>query len=409
MAPLTETVEQFITIHYQSAIYCIAIGALICLLLLYWLRWRDYLLPFLLNRRQAETQTAASAGLPKLSVVVPVNDQDDLLEQQLPQWLEQRYPDFEVIVVDEVSSGSTKDLVERFRLRYPALRYTFIPASATDICRRKLAITLGIRAARSEWAVITTVGAVPQSPLWLERLAASMDRECDIVIGYANYADDGTPLAARAILERLKMQLRCFRAALDGNAMGGDEANFCIRKSAFLAHRGYADNLQVSFGESHLLIDSMAQSCQVRLAVAPGAAVREELPVRRVWEGARVYYREILHHASRHSRRYLRREGLASLAGYLLLAFSAAYLAVRILRLCSGEPVSAYSYMADGWMLLLLLTYGLLPATLLRKTTRLLGERNFGLQLPLQELAQPFDNLMLKIRRRQCRKDFTSK
>ena len=400
METILVKIEQFVSVNYQSVIYLLLVIGGICLLSLYYLRWRDYYLPYRMTKK---SKADGQQSQPKLSVVVPSNNQAELLAARLPQLLEQDYPDFEIIVIDEASTDETRELVEHLQLRSRNLRYTFVPASATDICRRKLAITLGIRAARSEWVVVTTPSAQPVSDQWLSRLASGISDHADVVVGYANYEDDGSRYAKRAIYERLHVLLRCFRSAEGYGGIGGDECNFCVRKSAFLDHKGYADNLKISYGESHLLIDSLSTALNVSVVVDSAAKVTEDLPPYEVWKNIRYCYREILRNSSRCAHYYLWREGLSTMFLYLFLVVELFYLGFRYLQIQLYHDFSTYSFLGDGVMFLFLLVYIFLPIWMLRKTTKVLGERTFGMSLIGYLFLQPFVNWLLKIKsKRYC-------
>ena len=90
---------------------------------------------------------------PGFSVIIATSDQEELLAKHLPYLLKQDYPDFEVIVVDDNSKDDTKELLERLSQQYPNLYMTHTSDSIRYISHKKLALTLGIKAAKKEWVV----------------------------------------------------------------------------------------------------------------------------------------------------------------------------------------------------------------------------------------------------------------
>ena len=407
MSSDTELIESFFIANYISILYIIPIIVLLCGAMLYFFRWSDYMLPLrIMKRKQAEAQQNQDKEWPKLSVIVPANEQAALLAENLPKILDQVYPDFEVIVVDEASTDETAELIKQLQLKYRNLRRTFIPFTATDICKRKLSITLGVRAARSEWAIITTASSSPVSRLWLQKLAEEIDENVDIILGYGNYVDEQSAYSQRAIFERMWTQLRCFSAAEKGTAIGGDETCFCIRKSSFLAHKGYADKLQNDFGESHLLIQTLAKKGNTRLALSPEAKMIEELPLELLWQNIQIYYRETLKYSTLRTKMYLKREGIASLIVYLLAITFSTYLMLRCFQtftLCDYNLKMLY---IDAVMLVFLATFVFLPVTMLRKCTKVLNEPKYGWTFIHYILTRPFSNLALKIQRWKLQREF---
>ena len=81
-----------------------------------------------------------------ISVVIISHDNAPELEKHLPAFLSQKYDaDYQVIVVADKSDSETDDVIKRFS-NDPHLYATFMPLSSRYISRKKLAITLGIKA-----------------------------------------------------------------------------------------------------------------------------------------------------------------------------------------------------------------------------------------------------------------------
>ena len=107
---------------------------------------------------------------PGMSVIITTSDQEEMLAKNLPRILEQDYPDFEVIVVDDNSKDDTKELLERLAEKYPNLYMTHTSDSIRYISHKKLSLTLGIKAAKKEWMVFTEPNCYTTSRQWLSRI-----------------------------------------------------------------------------------------------------------------------------------------------------------------------------------------------------------------------------------------------
>ena len=407
MNPFTLSIEQIIAEYYVSILYILPIIVLLCGIFLYIFRWRDYILPLCIAKRE-HVDEEKHMDFPRLSVIVPANEQAALLADNLPKLLEQDYPKFEVIVVDEASTDETEEVIKQLQLRYRNLRRTFVPATA-DICRRKLSITLGVRASRSEWSVVTSASAVPASSQWLRRIAEAIDENTDIILGYGSFVDDGSSYARKAMFDRLWKQLRCYRSAENGAAIGGDEINFCIRKSAFLDQKGYAENLQNDFGESHLLIQKLSRAGNTKVVVHPDATMKEELPLELVWNNMQLYYRETIRQSSRRMHTYLLREGLSTFLLALVIVCVLLYTTLRGVQLLHLHDYEITYVYIDFAILLFVAAIVVIPTLLFSRCTKLLNESNLGWLLIRHALGGPFSNLSLKYRRWVIRKDFVRK
>ena len=118
----------------------------------------------------------ASDKRPGMSVIITAADQEEMLAKHLPHILEQEYPDFEVIVVDDNSKDDTKELLERLCRQYPNLYMTHTSDSIRYVSHKKLALTLGIKAAKKEWLVFTEANCYPTTSQWLLEIIRRVQR-----------------------------------------------------------------------------------------------------------------------------------------------------------------------------------------------------------------------------------------
>ena len=128
---------------------------------------------------------------PRFSVVMTVYDNGRELEQTLPAYLEQDYePGYEVIVVDESSTDDTDDVLTLLKAKYPHLYTTFLPKPDRNVTRQRLALTLGVKAAKSDWLVFTDIHTLPPSDQWLKELAQfAGDSQTALLLGYIQRKD----------------------------------------------------------------------------------------------------------------------------------------------------------------------------------------------------------------------------
>ena len=112
-------------------------------------------------------------SLPPLTLLVTVQQkQAHMLRRHLPQLLSQDYEGgYEVVVVGEKSDSDTEDILNSYADN-PLLYATYVPDSSRYMSRKKLAITLGVKAAHNEWIVMTDAYCSPSGDHWLQALAS---------------------------------------------------------------------------------------------------------------------------------------------------------------------------------------------------------------------------------------------
>lgn len=396
----------------------------VAILMVYILRWRAYPLfrKFITDPEEnAPGQgvqhvtphnicAAREARFPAVSIVVPARNQADRLEKLLPALFTQDYPEaFEVIVVDQKSTDDTPLLLKRQEQTYPHLRHSYVPATSRHIELRKLAVTLGIKAAYNEWVIVVNPDTIPASAQWLREYAAFLKPEYDFVEAYFNYDDNYSCIARRAIVERLRRFCFRLRAFRNGRVIGCEPANYAVRKEWFITQKGFADSLTLPFGEEYIFATRHADPARCRFLCSESTKLLEELPSRRELKAQRVRNAEVTRLLRHDTRRYRWQESLASSFLFLALLSNLLYAACLYPRIEAALPYGYFFLCTDIMSLLCWLLLFTLPALLLRKSAAVAGE-HFFLFYPLWfEIMQPFRNVLVGLSRRFRHTDFRRK
>lgn len=120
---------------------------------------------------------------PRLTLLVICHEIPAALKRSLPSLLSQDYPNYEVVVVNVTSSEAVNNVVEEQVKQYDNIRSTFISSGNQIDDIQRFSLMLGLRAARTEWIVVTMPGAVPASEEWLKRMVRHASDNADLVIG----------------------------------------------------------------------------------------------------------------------------------------------------------------------------------------------------------------------------------
>ena len=115
-----------------------------------------------------------------ISIIIVVHNEAAHLEENLPQFLHiAQEAGAQVIVVDDMSSDDTPDVLQRLLLEHSNLYTTFLPKSVVpNPSRIRLALSIGIKAAKGQYLVFGDINRPPVSPVWLTGLA---DGEASVV------------------------------------------------------------------------------------------------------------------------------------------------------------------------------------------------------------------------------------
>ncbi|MBQ2209725.1 MAG: glycosyltransferase [Prevotella sp.] len=136
-----------------------------------------------------------------ITVVMAVHDQADQLEKNLPLFLDVAgEAGAQVIVVDDMSVDDTPDVLKRMRAEHQNLYTTFLPQSVIiNPSRLRLALSVGVKAAKGRYVVFADINRPPVSGEWLTGLA---DGEAAVV--YSNRKKDAVTHVVASELEDLR-------------------------------------------------------------------------------------------------------------------------------------------------------------------------------------------------------------
>ncbi|MCM1077718.1 MAG: glycosyltransferase [Bacteroides sp.] len=221
---------------------------------------------------------------PSVSVIVYSEDDAENLETLLPQILEQDYESrFEVIVVNDGAVSSTKDVIARLEPKYPNLYMTFTPLDSRSLSRKKLAITLGIKAARYEIVLLTTGDCRIESKTWMKCMARHFVSGKEIVLGYATPLipeEASNPWKRLHSFDQVRTAIEYLSWAIAGHPYRGNCHNLAYRRSVFFKNKGFSRSLHLKYGDDDVFVNEVATSSNtvVELSTASIVEVFDRYP-----------------------------------------------------------------------------------------------------------------------------------
>ena len=253
--------------------------------------------------KNGSTNVEDAESLPPLSVILAPHDEPEAIARNLPAIMSQKYPaGFQIIVVVEEGEGETEDMLKRFQQQLDkdpsdcSLYITYIPQSSRYVSRKKLAMTLGVKAAKTEWLVMTEPTSKPASDTWLQTMAENCTDSTQLVVGYGGYEDEASSFMR---FERLNAAYYLMREAARGNAYAALAPNIMLRKSVFMRQDGFLGNLHLIHGEYDFLVNKYSEEGKVALETREAAWTLDDAPEHSVWMAGHIFYRE--------TRKWLRR------------------------------------------------------------------------------------------------------
>lgn len=238
----------------------------------------------------------AKSDLPAISVVIISNGNAKALDENLSIFLTQDYePGYEVIVVINETDTESEDVLKHYA-NNPHLYKTFVPDSSRYMSPYKLAVTLGVKAAKNNWVVLTRANCHPFSDEWLKTMAVQCNDSNNIVLGFTKYAEQANSFYR---FERLQTSLYLMREAMKGTAYRTNGRNIAFRKDEFMRENGYRGNLKFIYGEFDFLVNKYAKDGMTGVVASPDGWMIEEAPSKTTWHNKYMYYCETRKHLDR--------------------------------------------------------------------------------------------------------------
>lgn len=208
-----------------------------------------------------------------LSVIICARNEAENLRQYLPLVLQQDYPDFEVIVVNDRSWDQTREVLEAFDAQYPHLKVVTVADGGKFIAGKKFAVTMGIKAAANEWLVFTDADCVPHSSQWLRGMQPPENEKTAIVLGYSPYLRKRSLLNCLIRFETFFTAVNYLSYAIKGMPYMGVGRNMAYKKSLFFKNKGFAAHMHIPSGDDDLFVNAHATSTNTEIRIHPDTHV----------------------------------------------------------------------------------------------------------------------------------------
>lgn len=207
-------------------------------------------------------QVAAAPQPAPVSVIIAAKNEAANLRKNLPHLLGQRYPEFEVWVVDDHSDDDTPSVLAA--LDDPRLHVLSLP---TDKHGKKAALQHAIQHARHACLVFTDADCWPASAHWLAKMVSGY-RDATVVIGYSPVRKQHGLLNAWVRYETWLTGLLYLSAAAAGKPYMAVGRNWGYQKAGYESVGGFR-HTKVLSGDDDLLLQQLVGKESVAVVVHP--------------------------------------------------------------------------------------------------------------------------------------------
>ena len=338
------------------------------------------------QRRHAATTIVAKNEWPQVSVIVCARNEQRNLQDYLHALLTQDYPCYEVIVINDGSEDDTQIILERYTQQAKQLYTTFVPRDARVISSKKLALTIGAKAANYDHLLLTDADCRPVSRHWIsEMMSGFANPSTEVVLGYGAYFDKPTVLSSLISYDTLFIALQYMGMAAAGKPYMGVGRNLAYKKETFFSHDGFRGMLGDPSVDDDLFVNKVSNKENTAIVCSQASVT---------WSAPKTSWQEWIHQKRRHlsvSPRY--RKNSKWRLGIEPMTRGLFYALLITIALC-GSSIAVGIAMVIGWLRLVI------QLTVINTSAHRMGTRLFGIEIVAYDIILPIVSLWLLVSQR---------
>jgi len=206
-------------------------------------------------------QQTAQVNSQPVSIIVCAKNEEENLKNLFPCLLDQDYPEYEIVLVDDASSDGTLELMRSFveQSSLSKVSLQIVPVPPEHAKGKKFALTQGVLVAKNELLLLTDADCKPVSNKWIVQMSKGFSNDVSLILGYGAYKKiKGSYLNKLIRFETLLTAIQYFSYALSGKAYMGVGRNLAYKKEDFLSVNGFESHHHLKSGDDDLFVSQIA-------------------------------------------------------------------------------------------------------------------------------------------------------
>ncbi|MBL0341638.1 MAG: glycosyltransferase [Bacteroidetes bacterium] len=183
--------------------------------------------------------------------------------------MDQDYPDFQVVVVNDCSWDESGSYLEEIQPLYSHLKVVTLNEQEKYRHGKKFALSLGIKAASHELLLLTDADCKPVSKNWISSMVSRYQPSTEIVIGYGAYKKTPGFLNKWIRMDTVFNAIQFLSASLLKSTYMGVGRNLSYKKALFFKNKGFASHSHVMSGDDDLFVNQTATKSNTAVELHP--------------------------------------------------------------------------------------------------------------------------------------------
>ncbi len=193
-----------------------------------------------------------------VSVIVCAKNEAKNLQKTIPLLLEQQYPDFEIILINDRSSDDTLEVMEAFQEKDDRIKIVDVAPNEAFWGNKKYALTLGIKKAQHEHMLFIDADCWPSSSYWISSMSNKFSSKKQLVLGYGAYDKRKGLLNKLIRYETLATAVQYLSYAKAGIPYMGVGRNLGYTSDLYYSVNGFISHIKIPSGDDDLFVNEAA-------------------------------------------------------------------------------------------------------------------------------------------------------
>jgi glycosyltransferase involved in cell wall biosynthesis len=205
-----------------------------------------------------------------VSILICAKNEATNLIENIPFFLEQNYPNFEIVLINDCSYDTTLEVMKQFKKDFPQkIKIVDVAANEQFWGSKKYALTLGIKAASHEHLLFSDADCKPLSKNWIAKMTHHFNGTHEIILGYGAYSKIQKSFLNKIIrFETLLTAIQYFSYAKIGLPYMGVGRNLAYTKTTFFNAKGFSKHINIKSGDDDLFINQIANKQNTAICIS---------------------------------------------------------------------------------------------------------------------------------------------
>lgn len=244
--------------------------------------------------RKKKQPASDAVPLPPVSVVLTAQNDAEWLKTNLVYLLEQDYPDFEVVVVDNRSADDTVSVLKILCKNYAHLKVVPMVENANGYRGKKYPMSMGIKSAKNDILIFADPNCRPIDLTnfhWLREMVAGYESDkTEIVLGYSGIQPKNSLFNWLQQYDNLDYSTEYLGAAIMRCPFTGNGRNLSYRRSMFMRNRGFIYHYSIPDGADDMFVNQNCNGANTRVVLTPDSfTLVEPMPTVAQWHSYRKH------------------------------------------------------------------------------------------------------------------------